>query len=91
MTEKEEEAYLEGKTKLAHEILQFLKPNLPYLKTTIQYSCMVEETRAVLRGIKEEYGLDFPDDLYTPDILNKHIIPLIEAAEDERKRQRGTE
>jgi hypothetical protein len=45
----------------------------------------LEETRAALREICERHGdTDWPNDLYLPDVIRKHLAPYLDGS-DERE------
>lgn len=77
-----EHAYREGRAALARELTSRLLGDLPKShagRTFSELALELDETRAMLRRVCEDYGdNDWPDDLYLPDVIEKHLLDALE-------------
>lgn len=75
MNEAEERAYIQGRSSLAASLIGQLGLELP--ETLREYHRLVTQHAATvnaLRDICREFGdNDWPDDLYLPDVIVKHL------------------
>lgn len=80
-SELRERGYIEGQAALARgllrDLVRFLPERIddtPYPPPRVRLEIERDETRAVLRDLCGRFGdNEWPDDLYVPDVLRKHL------------------
>jgi len=84
LTEKEREAredgYVEGRRSAYRSLLRECLSNLSETERSASaYAIERQETISVLRSLCAEHGdNDWPDNLYIPDIITKHLEPYLD-------------
>lgn len=85
MTNKEEQAYIEGGRRARINLLSVLLHELgaandPLVEHT-KWVQEKQETIAALRSVCSEFGdNDWSDDLYLPDVIEKHLARYLRKA-----------